>query len=145
MIGFHDPISPESFGRRVDEWHRRTAGAEFFVLDYEEAMNMAREGDFVYCDPPYHHSQTILYGAQDFNLEHLLEVVERCKARGVNVALSIDGMKRSGNHVCALPIPKGLFDREVFISCGPSMLKRFQMNGQSLEGEGVADRLLLTY
>jgi DNA adenine methylase len=144
-IGIHDPISPESFGRRVDEWHRRTAGADFFVMDYEEAMNAAREGDLVYCDPPYHHSQTILYGAQDFNLEHLLEVVERCKGRGVNVALSLDGMKRSGNHVCALPIPRGLFEREVFISCGRSMLKRFQMNGQSLEGEDVADRLLLTY
>jgi len=25
------------------------------------------------------------------------------------------------------------------------MLKRFQMNGRSLEGEVVADRLLLTY
>ena len=144
-IGIHDPISPESFGRRADEWHRRTAAAEFFVMDYEEAMNAAREGDLVYCDPPYQHSQTILYGAQDFNLKHLLEVVERCKGRGVNVALSIDGMKRSGNHVCALPIPKGLFEREVFISCGRSMLKRFQMNGQSLEGEDVADRLLLTY
>jgi DNA adenine methylase len=114
-------------------------------MDYEEAMGAAKKGDLVYCDPPYHHSQTILYGAQDFNLEHLLEVVERCKARGVNVALSIDGMKRSGNHLCALPIPKGLFERESFISCGRSMLKRFQMNGQSLETEGVADRLLLTY
>jgi DNA adenine methylase len=144
-IGIHDPISPESFARRVDEWHRRTTGAEFFVMDYEEAMGAAKKGDLVYCDPPYHHSQTILYGAQDFNLEHLLEVVERCKARGVNVALSIDGMKRSGNHLCALPIPKGLFERESFISCGRSMLKRFQMNGQSLETEGVADRLLLTY
>jgi len=144
-IGIHDPISPGSFARRVDEWHRRTAGAEFFVMDYDEAMDAAQEDDLVYCDPPYHHSQTILYGAQDFNLGHLLEAVARCKARGVNVALSIDGTKRSGDHVCALPIPKGLFEREVFISCGRSMLKRFQMNGQSLERECVADRLLLTY
>ena len=129
----------------MDEWHRRTAGAEFLAMDYEEAMNGAREGDMIYCDPPYHHSQTILYGAQNFNLKHLLEVVETCKNRGVNVALSLDGMKRSGTHLCALPIPQGLFEREVFISCGRSMLKRFQMNGQSLEGEDVSDRLLLTY
>jgi DNA adenine methylase len=54
-------------------------------------------------------------------------------------------MKRSGNHVCQLPIPKGVFEREVFISCGRSMLKRFQMNGRRLDGEEVADRLLLTY
>ena len=42
-------------------------------------------------------------------------------------------------------ISDGLFEREVFVNCGPSMLRRFQMNGQTLEGEMVADRLLLTY
>ncbi len=144
-IGVHTPISPASFARRVDEWHRRTAGTDFFLMDYEEAMDMAQEGDLIYCDPPYHHSQTILYGAQNFNLEHLFEIVGRCKDRGVSVALSIDGMKQSGNHVCDLPIPHGLFEREVFVNCGRSMLKRFQMNGQTLEGETVADRLLLAY
>ncbi|MFA6386069.1 MAG: DNA adenine methylase, partial [Candidatus Paceibacterota bacterium] len=131
--------------RRVDEWHRRIAGAQFMLLDYEEAMESARTGDMVYCDPPYHHSQTILYGAQGFSLERLFEVIDRCKRRGVYVALSIDGTKRSGKHVCPLPIPAGLFEREVFVSCGRSMLKRFQMNGQSLETEAVSDRLLLTY
>ncbi|MFA6134928.1 MAG: Dam family site-specific DNA-(adenine-N6)-methyltransferase [Phycisphaerae bacterium] len=144
-IGIHDPIAPEAFARRVDEWHRRIAGAQFMLLDYEEAMESARTGDMVYCDPPYHHSQTILYGAQGFSLEQLFEVIDRCKRRGVYVALSIDGTKRSGKHVCPLPIPAGLFEREVFVSCGRSMLKRFQMNGQSLETEAVSDRLLLTY
>jgi DNA adenine methylase len=61
------------------------------------------------------------------------------------VALSIDGTKRSGALVCDLPIPNGLFEREIFISIGRSMLRRFQMDGQTLEGEVVADRLLLTY
>lgn len=144
-IGVHAPINPASFARRVDEWRRRVAGADFGVMDYEEAMEQAREGDMVYCDPPYHHSQTILYGAQDFTLKRLFEVIGRCRSRGVHVALSIDGTKRSGNHICELPIPAGLFEQEVFVSCGRSMLKRFQMNGQTLEGETVADRLLLTY
>ena len=47
--------------------------------------------------------------------------------------------------LCKLPIPKGLFEREAFVNCGRSMLRRFQMNGKSLEEEVVADRLLLTY
>jgi DNA adenine methylase len=114
-------------------------------MDYEQAMDKAHEGDLIYCDPPYSHSQSILYGAQDFDLVHLLEVIERCKARGVSVALSIDGTKRSGTQICSLPIPERLFEREVMISCGRSMLKRFQMNGRSLEGESVTDRLFLTY
>jgi len=143
--GAHQPISPSSFGERVDEWHRRLRGTSFHLLGYEEAIERAKPGDLVYCDPPYSHTQAILYGAQDFSLATLLQVIDRCKRRGVLVALSIDGTKRSGNKICDLPIPPGLFEREVLINCGRSMLKRFQMGGRSLESEVVADRLLLTY
>jgi DNA adenine methylase len=143
--GIHNPISPDSFSRRVDEWHKRVSGTTFLHLDYEEAMSLAKPGDLIYCDPPYAHSQAILYGAQSFSLEHLLSVIEKCKAKGVHVVLSIDGTKRSGNLICDLPIPDGLFEREMMIDIGHSMLKRFQMNGKTLEGERVSDRLLLTY
>lgn len=143
--GAHKPISPEAFSCRVEEWHRRTATTQFFHQSYEIVMDMAEPGDLIYCDPPYSGSQTILYGAQSFNLEHLFEVINRCKARGVRVALSIDGTKRSGSTKHELSAPHGLFEREVFVNCGRSMLKRFQMNGRTLEDEVVADRLLLTY
>lgn len=143
--GPHNPIAPATFDRRVDEWHARVQGCRFEHRDYKEAMRAAEEGDLVYCDPPYTHSQAILYGAQSFSLEDLFSEIETCKARGVRVALSIDGKKRSGNMVCDLPIPEGLFEEEIFVNCGRSMLKRFQMEGKTLEKEVVADRLLLTY
>lgn len=143
--GPHQPISPESFAKRVDEWHAKLDGCDIRQMDYAVAMDEALPGDVIYCDPPYTHSQTILYGAQDFSLEHLLEMIARCKARGVYVALSIDGTKKSGTLDCDLPIPEGLFEREVFIHVGRSMLKRFQMNGKTLAHEVVTDRLLLTY
>lgn len=143
--GPHTPIAPASFAARVDEWHKRTKGAKFERMDYREAMSRAKPGDVVYCDPPYTHSQAILYGAQTFRLRDLLTTIAECKQRGVFVALSIDGTKRSGDKVCDLPIPEGLFEREVLVDCGRSMLRRLQMGGQTLEGEVVADRLLLTY
>jgi DNA adenine methylase len=143
--GIHNPIPPHSFEKRVDEWYRRLAGAQFALMEYEESMERARTGDLIYCDPPYSDSQAILYGAQSFDLAKLLRVIGRCKERGVHVALSIDGTKRSGTFTVSLPVPQGLFKREVFIHCGRSMLRRFQMNGQSLESEVVYDRLLLTY
>jgi len=143
--GVHNPISPQSFGRRVDEWHKRILGTNFLQLDFEEAMNIAKAGDLIYCDPPYTYSQAILYGAQTFSLERLLDTIASCKAKGVSVALSIDGTKRSGNMICDLPIPDGLFEYEIMIDIGHSMLKRFQMNGKKLDGEKVSDRLLLTY
>jgi DNA adenine methylase len=71
--------------------------------------------------------------------------IAQCKARGVFVALSIDGTKRSGDKICDVPIPEKLFETEAMVNCGRSMLRRFQMSGQTLENETVADRLLLTY
>lgn len=106
---------------------------------------MAKPGDLVYCAQPYTHSQAILYGAQSFSLKTLFKTIQKCKKRGVLVAVSIDGTKRCGEFVCDLPILSGLFKREVFISIGRSMLKRFQMDGQTLEREVLSDRLLLTY
>jgi DNA adenine methylase len=143
--GAHDPISPKSFGRRVSEWHLRTANTKFFHRDFKATMEAAAEGDLVYCDPPYTHSQSILYGAHTFSLADLMESIEKCKKRGVFVALSIDGTKKSGEFICDIPIPEGIFEREVFVNCGRSMLKRFQMDGRTLESESVSDRLLLTY
>ncbi len=143
--GAHEPISPANFAHRVDVWHERTHGAEFSVMDFEAAMRRTEPGDLVYCDPPYQHSQQILYGAQAFSLERLFDSIASCKQRGVYIALSIDGSKRSGTLACELPIPNGLFAREATVNCGRSMLRRFQMEGQSLAREVVADRLLLTY
>ena len=144
-VGAHHPVSPESFGKRVDIWYARTQGARFLHLDFAEAMQQAKRGDLVYCDPPYADSQAILYGAQAFSLHRLLDSIAECKARGVYVALSIDGTKYSGRKVCDISIPNGLFEREVFVSVGRSMLKRFQMDGLSLEDHEVHDRLLLTF
>lgn len=143
--GAHTPVPPKSFAHRVDVWHARTKGTQFLHSDFEAVMDLAEAGDVVYCDPPYTHSQTILYGAQAFDLRRLFAAIMRCKERGVYVLLSIDGSKRSGNLLCNVPIPEGLFEEEAFVNCGRSMLRRFQMRGETLEGEVVRDRLLLTF
>lgn len=143
--GAHDPVSPESFDERADLWFQRTQGTTFIHSDYQAVMLSAKKGDLIYCDPPYADSQAILYGAQSFSLANLLETIEQCKRRGVHVALSIDGTKYSGKKICDLPIPDGLFKQELFVNLGRSMLKRFQMDGRTLEEHNVSDRLLLTY
>jgi DNA adenine methylase len=143
--GIHEPIHPGTFARRVDEWHRRVTGTEFFHRESDESIERARPGDVIYCDPPYSHTQAILYGAQRFSLPDLFRAIERAKRRGVFVALSIDGSKKSGNQSCPIPIPRGLFARQVEVTVGRSMLRRFQMGGQTLESEIVKDRLLLTH
>lgn len=143
--GVHNPIEPASFSKRVDEWRLRCRNATLLNADYADVMATAKEGDLIYCDPPYVDTQTILYGSQSFSLAKLFDVIEHCKSRGVYVALSIDGTKRSGDKICDILIPSCLFETESLVNCGRSMLRRFQMAGQTLENEVVADRLLLTY
>ncbi len=143
--GVHSPILPHRFAERVEEWRERVKGTSFRTLDYREALAMPRKGDIVYCDPPYSDSQTILYGAQSFSLDDLLEVVASCKKRGAKVALSIDGSKKTGRKRVAIRLPAGLFVREIEVAVGRSMLRRFQMRGKSLEEHEVLDRLLLTW
>ncbi|HBS25827.1 MAG TPA: DNA methyltransferase [Gammaproteobacteria bacterium] len=143
--GAHKPIHFGTFGRRVDEWAQRVSSTVFFHREYEESLERAREGDVVYCDPPYDHSQAILYGAQGFDHNHLFRCIEKAKARGVFVALSLNGSKKTGAKNYAYSLPSKLFDKEAPVNCGRSMLKRFQMGGQTLEGEIITDRLLLTH
>ncbi len=143
--GVHEPIHFGTFGRRVDEWHSRIKGTKFFHREYQESLERAKEGDVVYCDPPYSYSQAILYGAQSFSQEELFQHIAKAKRRGAFVALSLDGSKKSGKEECNYEIPVGLFEREVVVNCGRSMLRRFQMGGRTLESEYVKDRLLLTH
>ena len=143
--GSHRPIHPDKFAARVAAWHARVQGTNFHARDYAESFARARGGDVIYCDPPYSGSQSILYGAQGFDLDDLLARIARAKRRGVFVALSLDGARASGAAPEARALPPGLFEREVPITLGASMLKRFQMGGQSLAGERVVDRLLLTH
>jgi len=143
--GAHAPITPESFAERVEIWRRRTQGTQFRCQDFALAFADAKAGDLIYCDPPYSDSQTILYGGQAFSLPRLFQVIGEAKARGVRIALSIDGTKKSGDKLCSLDVPDGLFEREIFVDCGRSMLRRFQKSGKTLEDEVVSDRLLTTY
>jgi DNA adenine methylase len=143
--GAHTPIPVDAFARRVEEWKNRLRNVSFELCDYKASFAQAKQGDLIYCDPPYSHSQSILYGAQEFRLSDLIEEIEKAKGKGIKVALSIDGRKKSGNYICDIPIPLNLFEQEIFIDCGRSMLRRFQLEGQTLESEAVADRLLLTY
>ncbi len=144
-LGIHEPISPESFQERMNLWRQRVQNTDFFHCSYEELIRQAGEGDLVYCDPPYVDSQSILYGAQSFKVADMWEEIAKAKARGACIAVSIDGKKRSGTKTIELTMPEGLFKREVFIDLGSSMLRRFQKKDKTMEGEGVHDRLLLTW
>ncbi len=144
-IGPHKPISPKVFAARAFEWQARVQNTTFLNQPFDKTMELAEAGDLIYCDPPYLDSQAILYGAQSFKFEHLIEMIAECKRKGARIALSIDGKKKSGKKNIDLRIPAGVFEGEMYLDCGSSMLRRFQNGGQVMTGENVHDRLLLSW
>ncbi len=144
-VGPHKPISPEEFRNRALYWHQILQDTIFLNTDYKQAMRMAGEGDLVYCDPPYTHSQTIIYGAQGFKIEELFKEIEECKKRGAKVMLSINGKRKSGKEDIGVIPPEGLFEREALVNCGISMINRLQRVGKTMDEEEVYDKLLLTW
>ena len=73
--GPHKPISPETFEKRIAQWHSLLEKASFSCESYVDVMKKPTEGDVVYCDPPYTHSQGIIYGAQDFDINTLWKMI----------------------------------------------------------------------
>lgn len=146
-IGPHNPISPDSFSERVEIWHDifKNNNVNFYNQDFKASMDMAQNGDLVYCDPPYTHSQSILYGAQSFDIEDLWIKIKECKERGVKVMLSINANKKSGKEDISVKPPEGLFERVAYVNCGVSMINRLQRAGSNMQEEIVNDALFLTW
>ena len=143
--GPHKPISPAEFEERVELWSDLVQKADFNVDSFEIAMSKLQSGDLVYCDPPYTHSQNIIYGAQSFNIECLWDKIAECKDRGAYVMLSINGTRESKKKDISVDIPSGLFERELTVNCGISMIDRLRNSGKSMTDEVVHDKLLLTW
>jgi len=144
-MGPHTPMPAEKLSGYMREWQQRFANTTFSTGDYRATMAEAGSGDVIYCDPPYAHGQSILYGAQAFRLPLLWQAVAEAVDRGARAIVSVDGWRRSGKKQIELGLPSELFQRELLIERGGCMLRRFQMGGEDMSSEGVADRLLLTW
>lgn len=143
-LGPHNIISPSSFAARLSRWHEIIQNTEFVCGDFSEITSLAEDCDIVYCDPPYVDSQKIIYGAQDFDLPRLFDELMQARERGAFIALSIDGIKKSGNTKIPIEPPRHLFEVESYLTLGGSMLKRFWRAGGDVADNHVKDRLLLS-
>jgi DNA adenine methylase len=143
-IGPHTIINPSSFAKRLSVWNVLTKNTRFETADFSDVVSEAGENDIVYCDPPYIDTQKILYGAQAFDVGRMYGALREAKKRGAFVALSIDGVKRSGDKIISVVPPSDLFEVETYLSLGGSMLKRFWREGGDVVDEHVKDRLLLS-
>lgn len=60
-----------------------------------------------------------------------------CKERGAYVMRSINGSRESNNKDISVTPPNGLFERDIAVNCGTSMIARLQNAGGTMENEVV--------
>lgn len=130
-------MHPQRLRDNVIAWSRRIRGIEFFCLDYEETLQSAGAGDFVYLDPPYAGNKQRYIA--DLDQPRFFRVLEQLTGRGVRWAWSFDG-SRGGTDLSA-GVPNDLYRRRLLLKNGHSAIGRV-LNGPL---EDVVESLYLNY
>jgi len=125
---FTQSVDKRRLGMRPEKMRNGMIGASELLKgrtvvkagDWVDTVSDAREGDFIYLDPPYMGTsigRDLRYAGQ-MTLERLVEGLEGVLARHLSVALSYDGS--TGEKVYAPPLPSHLGMTRTHIHTGRS-------------------------
>ncbi len=84
---YSKPYFPE---QEILLYHKRLQLSEIYNIDFEEIFNLAKEGDLIYCDPPYLNTFSN-YNESGFTLkdhERLLNKAVQLKEYGITTIIS---------------------------------------------------------
>lgn len=130
-------MQPDRFAKVVEAWHNVIQGVIFVCQDYQETVSEAKEGDFVYFDPPY--AGNNMRYTDDLDLERFFRQLEELNRRKVKWALSFDGQR--GDTDLSYAVPEDLYKRKLLILSGNSAIRKV-LNGAI---EQVHESLYLNY
>ena len=74
-------MEPQRFKKTVKIWHEVIQGMQFVCQDYADTVGEAREGDFVYFDPPYAGNKQRY--THDLDLDRFFGILESLNRRQV--------------------------------------------------------------
>lgn len=126
-------MDPGNFKKVVYAWNAILHNVDFFCQDYKDTIEMAKEKDLVYLDPPYANSKQRYFS--EINHSELLEQLESLNKRNVYWALSYDGHR--GDFEYKHKMPTELYRRKIVINSGLSAVKKVLSNSQEIVKESL--------
>lgn len=130
-------MQPDKFKNIVYEWSERIQKVDFITSDYFELLNIIKQDDFIYMDPPYFNSKNRYISNLDY--DKFLLFLSTLNERNVKWALSFDGHR--GDEDYTIDMPKNLYKRKFLIENGHSSV----MNVLSNEIHLVRESLILNF
>ena len=121
-------IKPETLRMIILDWSNRIQTVNFKSCDYKEATKEAKEGDFIYFDPPYFNTKGRYYNLSTINFDEFFDYLKELNNRGVKWALSFDGKTTDKDY--SVELPDNLYVNHYYLHAGKSAFKKI-MDKQS--------------
>ena len=130
-------MHPDNFEKIVKKWNVKLDKIKLVAIDYREIIDSAKEGDFLYLDPPYSGSNNRYI--QNLDVDIFFQNLEKLNSKGAKWALSFDGWRGSYSYINAIPCE--LYKQRIFLKSGNSAVKKV-LNSSV---EEVTESLILNY
>ena len=116
-------INPSTFSKQIQLWSNHIQNFVFSTCDYRIALEDAKQGDFVFLDPPYGGTKG-RYTVGTFDLNAFYEELDRLNSVGVKWMLTFDG--KAGNRTYSFAPPKELYINRFSILTGNSTFTKIE-------------------
>lgn len=133
-------IEPQRLLPTLNEWSEilRKKNVVFRHCSYEEVLDDAGKGDYIYMDPPYFNTKGMYFGGIDF--EKFFENLSILSDKNIRYSLSFNG--KSGDEDKTFELPQNCYKQHFYIKSGNSSFKRTTGNDKNAM---VYESLYLNY
>jgi len=127
-------ISPGTLREIILQWHNTVQNILFRCCDYRELLTEAREGDFVFLDPPYGGTKG-RYWQEPFDTRSFFAELDRLNRIGAKWILTFDGA--AGKRSYAYEPPSDLYTTKIDMITGLSPFTRMMKTSSDVVHESV--------
>ncbi|MDR3131153.1 MAG: DNA adenine methylase [Treponema sp.] len=127
-------IHPDRLSNIIKEWRFIIKDIDFYTCDYREVIEMAREDDFFFLDPPYGGTKG-RYTKEKFDTHDFYVNLDKLNTAGAKWILTFDGS--AGSRTYSYEVPGEIYTHKETIITGLSPFTKMMNTGIDVVEESV--------